>query len=298
MQESRLFEMVYYLLGNGKTTAPELAKQFEVSVRTIYRDVDALSSAGIPIYTQQGKDGGIQLDKDFVLSRSLLSQRERQQILDSLQGLASLNETLYDKKLLTKLSALFKAENPNWLEVDFSPWQNEAEQQALFQQLKEAVFQRRWFSFDYFSNDGKNSQRQVKPIRLIFKGQAWYLYAYCSLREDFRFFKLSRIRNGRVLAECFAEDFSQQIIKLTMPKQTTVHIALKFSSSVSYRVYDDFSEVAKDSDGNLYVEADIPSNVLESYLLSFGAEVQVLRPAFVRQNIKKKLENMLTLYKS
>lgn len=118
MQESRLFRIVYYLIEKGKSTAPELAQKFEVSARTIYRDIDVISSAGIPIYATQGKNGGIIIDENFTLDRSMLSKKEKEQILSGLQALfvANSNNT---NELLTKLGALFHLKTTNWIEVDF-----------------------------------------------------------------------------------------------------------------------------------------------------------------------------------
>ncbi len=119
MQNNRLFRILYYILERGKVTATELAEKFEVSIRTIYRDVDSLSSAGIPIYTMQGKGGGIEIAKDYVLRKSLLTAEEKEQIMTALQGLDSTSQ-LYQSDLLTKLSALFQIKNPNWIEIDFN----------------------------------------------------------------------------------------------------------------------------------------------------------------------------------
>ena len=125
MSEGRLFKILYYLLDKGRATAPELAAEFEVSQRTIYRDVEALSSAGIPVYTEPGRNGGIGLLRDFVLDRALLSEKERQEILTTMQ---SISATGYSggREMLTKLSALFRVDTGNWLEVDFSRWGNSA----------------------------------------------------------------------------------------------------------------------------------------------------------------------------
>ena len=123
MQESRLFKIVYYLLDKGQATAPELAKKLEVSVRTIYRDIDSLSAAGIPIYTEAGRTGGIRLMNDFVLNKAILSEKEKQEILTALQSInATLNTS--NSQTLQKLSALFHQDSENWLEVDFSRWGN------------------------------------------------------------------------------------------------------------------------------------------------------------------------------
>ena len=116
MKDSRLFRILYYVLERGKATASELADKFEVSVRTIYRDIDSISAAGIPIYTTQGRGGGIRLAEDFVLNKSLLSKAEREQIMVALNGMNEVN-SLHESELLTKLSALFKIKNTNWIEI-------------------------------------------------------------------------------------------------------------------------------------------------------------------------------------
>ena len=121
MEQGRLFKIVYHLLDKGRATAPELAEKFEVSVRTIYRDLDAISAAGIPIYTVQGKGGGIFILPEFVLEKSLLTPQEKEQILMALQGLAAAEDSRTDE-LLTKLGGLFRVQGVNWIEVDFSDW--------------------------------------------------------------------------------------------------------------------------------------------------------------------------------
>ena len=118
MQMNRLFKIVYYLLERGKSTAPELADKFEVSIRTIYRDLDAISAAGIPIYATKGKGGGIFIMQDFVLDKSLLSEAEKEQILMALQGISA-TENNQSEELLIKLGGLFQSKVTNWIEVDF-----------------------------------------------------------------------------------------------------------------------------------------------------------------------------------
>lgn len=138
MQESRLFQIVYYLLDKGQATAPELAKRFEVSVRTIYRDIDALRGAGIPVYAEAGRNGGIRLMSDFVLDQALLSGEEKQEILAALQSV-NITRNLTESQTLQKLSAMFDLSSENWLEVDFSRWGNQGFDKEKFELLKTAV---------------------------------------------------------------------------------------------------------------------------------------------------------------
>lgn len=299
MQMNRLFQIVYYLLENGKSSAPELAKKFEVSTRTIYRDLDTISAAGIPIYATQGKGGGISLLENYVLDKSLFSEKEQEQILMSLQGIASTKGENADE-LLSKLSALFQIKGTDWIEVDFSDWnKNKADQ--VFGEIKKAIFDRRIITFSYFGSDGRYLSRSVKPIKLIFKGNDWYLYGFCLLRDDYRFFKLTRIKELVTSDETFIRDVSDMPKeKMEMPHYNTVSVVLKFTPHVAFRVHDEFSgDVTTDEEDNLYVTADLPDHeVLYHYLLTFGDNVEVLAPAYIRYGIKNKVCSILKKYET
>ena len=121
MKNGRLFELLYLLVERRALTAGELAERFEVSERTIYRDVDALSAAGVPVYTQRGQGGGIRLMDQFVLDRCLLSPREQDEVLFALRALLSTGG-LEGAEALERLSALFRREAEGWVEVDFTDW--------------------------------------------------------------------------------------------------------------------------------------------------------------------------------
>ena len=299
MTESRLFRIVYVLLERDNVTAKELAEQFEVSVRTIYRDVDRLSSAGIPIYTMQGRDGGIRLTEDFVLNSSLLNQSEKEQLLVALQGLG-VTGLLHENELLTKLSALFKLNQPNWIEVDFTSWSNSKKYEELFQNLKNAIISKQVISFSYVSNKEEFTQRQVKPVRLLFKGQSWYLHAFCLVRNDFRYFKLSRISQLKLLLQHFVDNFDNVSLEKEARLEEVVRVKLKFNKKVAFRVYDELDcPVKEDEQGNLYVEIEIPNDYsLYCYILSFGDNVEVLEPTKIRVQITEMIERMAQKYKN
>ena len=297
MKDNRLFRILYYILEKGKVTANELADKFEVSVRTIYRDIDSISSAGIPIYALQGKGGGIEIAEDFVLSKSLLSENEKQQIMSALQGLD--NTTIQrENELLTKLSALFKMKNTSWIEVDFNNWQNNKMYEKTFDDIKSAILSKNIISFTYFSSNEKETDRSVKPVRLLFKSQDWYLYALCLLRNDFRYFKLSRIKNLEIHTEKFDDSFENVILKKEMPHENTVHIKVKFDRKVAFRVYDEINgEITEDNDGNLYSEIEIPNDYnLYNYIFSFGDGAEVLEPKEIRMQIKEMINKMAGKY--
>ena len=297
MKDNRLFRILYYILEKGKVTASELADKFEVSVRTIYRDIDSISSVGIPIYALQGKGGGIEIAEDFVLSKSLLSENEKQQIMSALQGLDN-TTTQHENELLTKLSALFKMKNTSWIEVDFNNWQNNKMYEKTFNDIKSAILSKNIISFTYFSSNEKETYRSVKSVRLLFKSQDWYLYAFCLFRNDFRYFKLSRIKNLEIYTEKFDDNFEDVILKKEMPHENTVNIKVKFDRKVAFRVYDELNgEITEDNDGNLYIEIEIPNDYnLYNYIFSFGDEAEVLEPKEIRMQIKEMINKMAEKY--
>ena len=296
MKDNRLFRILYYILEKGKVTANELADKFEVSVRTIYRDIDSISSAGIPIYATQGKGGGIEIAEDFVLSKSLLSENEKQQIMSALQGLEN-TIIQHENELLTKLSALFKIKNTSWIEVDFNNWQNNKLYEKTFNDIKSAILSKNIVSFTYFSSNEKETSRRVKPVRLLFKSQDWYLYALCLLRNDFRYFKLSRIKNLETQVEKFENSFDDVILKKEMPNDNKVRIKVKFDRKVAFRVYDELNGAITEDDENLYAEIEIPNDYnLFNYIFSFGDGVEVLEPKEIRMQIKEMINKMAGKY--
>lgn len=298
MEQSRLFKIVYHLLEKGKSTAPELVEKFEVSIRTIYRDLDTISAAGIPIYATQGKGGGIFIMQDFVLNKSLLSEQEKEQILMALQGISATEHNQTDE-LLMKLSGLFQSKVTNWIEVDFSEWYKNTPNYDVFNLIKNAIFNQYTITFSYFAREGNYSNRTVEPIKLIFKNKDWYLYGFCLLRNDFRFFKLTRIKDLEISSDTFIREVkSSHEIETVIKNKNFIHAKLKFSPKVAFRVYDEFTDnVSKDNQGNLYVNIDLPDNeTLFSYILSFGDNVEILEPDYLRHSMKEKLALMLEKY--
>ena len=297
MKDNRLFRILYYILEKEKVTANELADKFEVSVRTIYRDIDSISSVGVPIFTTQGKGGGIKIDNEFILNKSLFDANEKEQIIAALQGLEKTNK-VYKSELITKLSALFKIKNSNWIEIDFTSWGSNNTYQDLFNALKTVIINKNIISFSYNSSKGEKINRKVKPIRLLFKEQDWYLYGFCLLRNDFRYFKLSRMKDLEVLAMNYEDNFENMVLKREIKHEDIVNIKLKFNKSVEFRVYDEFNEaIVEDEKGNLYVEIKIPNNYkLYNYIFSFGSNVEILEPKEIRNQFKNIIDELAKKY--
>lgn len=281
MQESRLFKIVYYLLDKGRATAPELAQNFEVSVRTIYRDIDALSEAGIPVYAETGRNGGIYLLNDFVLDKAVLSTEEKHEILSALQ---SMGITQNNDEILRKLSALFHINSDNWLEIDFSRWGTPCSDNDKFGLLKTAVIYRKCVKITYASSYEEVVERTVQPLKLLYKSMSWYLKAYCMLKQDYRIFKLTRIINLEVLSDGFSDKEFPESEK--SDGQTYHKIVLRFSKEAAYRVYDEFdvTQVERQDNGDLVAFAEMPEDAwLIGYLLSFGTQVDIIEPTYLKK---------------
>lgn len=298
MQESRLFKIVYYLLDKGHATASELAERFEVSVRTIYRDMDALSGAGIPVYTVTGRNGGIYLMNDFVLEKAVLSEGEKQEILAALQ---SLNATGYinNNATLDKLSALFQVGSENWLEVDFSRWGNKQADNKKFELLKSAVIHRKCVKITYAGSYETISERVIQPLKLMYKSMAWYLKAYCTEKQDYRIFKLTRILDLKILNESFASrSFPEQE---SSSQEDYNQVTLRFPKEMAYRIYDEFDEavVSRQENGDFVVSVKMPEDVwLIGFLLSFGIQVEVVEPVYLREILAEQAHMIYEKYKT
>jgi predicted DNA-binding transcriptional regulator YafY len=300
VQISRLFQITYILLENGTTTAGELAKRFEVSARTIYRDIDALCQAGIPIYTVQGKGGGIMLMDRFVLNKSVLSEKEQNEILIALQSLSASRYPERDE-IFSKMSALFKKSNLNWIEVDFSSWGSDEKQRKAFSVLKTAVIESRALTFSYFSAAGK-SERRVEPVKLLFKDKSWYLDGFCLERMAYRTFKISRMTNIEITDESCVHlepRDSRLVSTADPPERDWINLNLKISHEGAYRVYDDFDEknIVKHDDQSFTVTTSMPTGEwIYSYLLSFGTVLEVIEPLDVRNEMARRLKIMSEKY--
>lgn len=300
MQSTRLFEILYCLLERDGMTVSRLAEKLEVSTRTVRRDLDALSAAGVPVYATRGRNGGVRLLPDFVLSKTLLSAREQDEILAALQSLRATGSGV-ESEVLTHLNGLFRRRAADWIDVDFSPWGGGPAAKAIFPQLKDAILERRRVTFDYFASNGASSRRTVEPLRLCYKGVNWYLQGYCLSRGDFRVFRLSRMEHLTVEADFYTPrdappPLDSQADDQLFPMQT---LTLRFSPAMAFRVYDNFrrEEIRRQADGSFLVCTMWPQGDWAlSYLLSFGGEAEVLDPPEAREVLRREAERMLKNY--
>lgn len=294
---NRLFEIVYILIQKKKVTAKELANRFEVSTRTIYRDIETLSRANIPIYATKGKEGGIEILDEYVQNKMLLTEEEQKQILFALQGIkkvAGQNE----KDILEKLSRLFNKKADDWIRIDFSNWGKDKEKEERFNKIKAAILNKNRIKFEYYNTNGEKSERIVEPLQIWFKDKSWYLIAFCKLKQDYRIFKIARIKEIEILEEHFERDLQQES-KKEKCKFKTITLKLEISKKMAYRVYDEFedSEITKKDDGSFIINVEYPENEwVYGYILSFGEYLKVLSPERVKRTIKNKIEKILKNY--
>jgi len=290
VQANRLFEIIYILLNKTCVPAKELAQHLGVSTRTIYRDIDNLSSAGIPVYTEKGKGGGISLLPDFVLNKSILSDEEQREILNSLHGLANV-KTDETRQVLERLSTIFNKTAVNWLEVDFSDWSYHND---YFNDFKAAILGRRIAEFEYYNSYGEKTTRRIEPMQLWFKSRAWYIKGYCLKKLDTRIYRLSRLRNLVITDEHFPErdlHVKQQDLPAKQVVNENIQIVLRIAPEMTYRVFDEFDEgrVETMPDGSFIATATwAEDNWVYGFILSFAEYVEVLEPAHLRETIKAK----------
>ncbi|KXU50511.1 MAG: YafY family protein [Longibaculum muris] len=298
MESGRLFEILYYLMENKQTTAKQLADKFEVSTRTIYRDLDKLLVAGIPIITKQGVDGGVSLDENFVFDKSLLDESQQEQILLALSSLSSLHVSEY-QELLKHMQTIFQKESEEWLDVNFSSWHQDQEMNEKFSQLKDAILKHLRITFHYINAQGQKSHRDVFPIKLFYKNNAWYLYGYEVKKADYRTYKLTRIQQLVIKDEQFDRSAFYKEPHLTYEEnQTKIDVVLKFQKYLGSFVYDQFSDqdIQEKEDG-YWIHTSMPYHPwFLSFLLSFGSGVEIIEPHSLREEMLHEIHTLLKIY--
>lgn len=299
MQIHRMLEIVTLLLGGRVLTARALAERFEVSTRTVYRDVEAMSEAGIPVYMTKGRGGGISLTPGYALNKTLLTERERADVLASLKALGGVAPGEADGAL-KKLGALFGSAGVDWIEVDFCAWGDPKRVSEAFGLLKEAIFSRKIVRFDYSSGKGETVGRMVEPLKLYFRGQAWYLYGFCRDRRDFRLFKLNRMKNLCLTDQAIQNQAPPgEPARYSLPQEELAEVVLKLPAEMAFRVYDEYDAFERLADGSFLVRAQMPKGkAMMQYILSFGECCEVLEPKDTRDALVSRLRKMLARYKT
>ncbi len=301
----RLLSIIIYLLNHQKVKAQELADKFEVSLRTIYRDIEAIGQAGIPIVTYPGGGGGIAIMDGFKLDKSVLSREEILSVITGLKGINSISPDVRTRLLIDKFSGLSaesgKLSSGPELLIDLSPWNKYDQLGTIIEEIKKAVRNQQIIEFLYIT--GQNiTRRRVEPQVIVFKQSNWYLYAFCLLRQDFRLFKLKRIYELSLCDEFFkARDFSLDEINWDDEAQYAhlEPVVAVFDSLLKYAVRDIFDAENYETLDDGRIKVSFPgqgSDWLLGFLLSFGDKVEVLSPEEVRNSIKLMAQKILALY--
>lgn len=301
MKINRLTEIILILLNKKTVTAKELSDKFQVSTRTIYRDIETLSLSGVPVYMSKGKNGGISLLEDFSINKTLLSKDDKESLMLSLKALSTI-EYPEISSVIDKVGFMNKtSNNDNWIDIDLSRWGNKPHADNKFHKIKYAILNNKLIEFSYVNSFANQSMRTIEPIKLIYKGQSWYLYAYCRLKEDFRLFRISRIKNLEIKEESFTKRDFKLVEENREEKEVwnTVKVRLKVKKEALYRAFDDFDEesIMENKDGTYEVTMEFPeSEWLYGYILSFGPYVEVLEPLRIRNIVLQKMKETLNMY--
>ena len=300
MKIDRLIGILSILLQEEKTTAPELAEKFEVSRRTINRDIEDLCKAGIPIRTAQGTGGGISIMDGYCIDRTILTSKDMQMILAGLRGLDSVSGKQYYGQLMEKIqtgSSEFISGRDSML-IDLSSWYKGSLAPKI-EVIQNAIENRHIIQFMYYAPSGE-SNRRVEPYYLVFQWSSWYVWGWCLERKDYRLFKLNRM-------DCVVETDRGFLRRdVPMPDLSNekifpggIKVKALFTPNMKWRLVEEFGPncFTETDDGRLLFSADYTDmENLVTWLMTFGAKVEVLEPEEVRDIIRRNAEEILKIY--
>ncbi len=299
MKIDRLFEITFILIDRKSITAKELAEMFCVSVRTIYRDMDILSACGVPVYTEKGRNGGIHIMEEYSINKALFTDREQSQIVMALQSINALGQSDVSTTL-SKMKGIFKKDFDDWIEIDFSSWSNSDKDKMVFSIIREGIIESQVISFSYYSSKGEKTNRRVDPYKLVFKGNSWYLFAYCRDKKDFRFFKLTRMEELAIDKSLFVKQKLESAIKneYVYTESKVIELKLEIHEKMAFRVKDEFKEYQLDSEsGKFIVQMKVSKEEwIIPYLLSYGDSIKVIEPLEIKEEYLRIIKNIYQVY--
>lgn len=308
MKIDRLMSIVMILLDKKRISAQELADMFEVSLRTIYRDIDAIDLAGIPIRSISGVGGGFEIMPKYKMDQKVFSTAELTAILT---GLSSLSHMMQGNELihaLTKVKSFIPSEKAkeielkvNQISIDYSQWMGNSNIQPNFETIQAALQESRLLSFAYIAHHGKQTTRTIEPYQLVWKSSHWYLYGYCHERNDFRLFRFTRMSNLELCEEHFTpRNLSKpQLACSDVLSAMQTDIKIRIHKSIMDRVLDHCSYEKFTPDGEDHYIVAFPfieNDYHYDILLSFGTNCECLEPRHIRMNIKHRIHELTSLY--
>ena len=302
MKVERLYAITVYLLNHGLTSANELAKHFEVSLRTIQRDIDSLCIAGIPVVSLPGSNGGYEISEKYKLDNHFATSDDYSYILAALKGFVSATADANAANTLEKITQLHKEDNQNII-LDFSVLR-EGEQETL-QKLQSAIAKKRAVSFTYTNNDNETRNHTVEPVAVVYRWYAWYLLAWSKVKNDYRNYKLIRMSNLTITNKAITKEHesAETILKKAekTDKRKYTELLIKCKAQARTRVHEYLKgQIVKElADGDALMKLSVIEN--EQFwlgtLLSLGDEVEVLEPQNIRSRLSEAAEKILSLYK-
>lgn len=300
LKSEKLVNMIYILLDNDRMSAEKLSKRLDVSVRTIYRYVDTLSASGIPIYVSKGRNGGISLLPEFKISKALVNEDEQINILTSLRNMRDLD--VENDQTLDKLSAIFQKNPVEWLKIDPTIWSKSNTQKIILSQLRKAILDKDFISFQYLNSKNEFSNRGIYPFQVVFKKNAWYVEGYSLERQSVRLFKLTRLSNLNIESNKHLEVKGKPW--LTAKKQRAdsvqqIQVDLVFTENLKYRVFEEFpqEDISQIKTGEYEVITNLNEGEwLITYFLSFGKGLKVIGPKALRDKMRTEVEKILINY--
>jgi predicted DNA-binding transcriptional regulator YafY len=310
MRIDRMLAITVILLNRDRISARELADKFEVSVRTIYRDIDAINLAGIPVVSYPGNDGGFGIMENYRIDRQLLTLNDMLTILTALKGI---NTGLEDREVdaaIEKISSLVPKEKADEVKlffkqmvIDIAPYGRSEKYKEILKTIQRSIFNNHIIRIIYTNAKGERLERTIEPLTLIMKGNTWYLFAFCRKRNDFRIFRLSRIKSIEILDQTFVrKDVShEKYINENDEARKAALIVLKFSPEARVRVEDYFDEDQMEilENGDIIVRVAYPEDEwVYSFILGYGEHVEVLEPPHIKKIIFNKAKKILDYYKS
>lgn len=300
MKIDRLIGIITILLQNDKVTAPELAERFEVSRRTINRDIDDICKAGIPIVSMQGYGGGISIESGYKLDKAVFTKEQLQAILYGLQGIDSISSSPYAVTIAERLSSKNnQIIADNTIIIDLASHYKDTLIKKI-ELIKKAVSDKRVIVFDYFSSKGEN-QYSVEPYRIVFKWSSWYVFGYCIEKNEFRLFKLNRLWNLTKSENTFdIKDIPPQALNFgNFLTESNFILKAIFNESEKYRIIEEYgidSYKVLDSGQIIFEWCFANYDIMLRWVLSFGDKVTVLSPKELISDLRLHSENILKKY--
>ncbi|MCY7538402.1 helix-turn-helix transcriptional regulator [Bacillus pumilus] len=305
MKIDRILSIVMLLISKKQVQAKELAELHEVSVRTIYRDIDTINQAGIPVVTTQGAGGGISLVEDYRLEKKLFTDDDIEVILTALESMTSAYSFKESEHVLKKIKSLIpthtdESEKQHHIFIDLSSWGKDSQAEKKLQLIHTAAAAHQYIQFTYRNAKGETLPRKVEPYTLVLKGRHWYLYAFCCVKKAFRLFKLTRMTSLVTISGYFqpkrikSEEKPWNDSWQEQPSVSSVTLRLTEASVGKVKEWVDENELNVCSDGTYLATITVPlDDWLNSFLFHLGPDVDILSPKHVKEAFDIQLKQFL-----